>query len=186
MCHLPGCSRDVSCDCPYWWLLSSFHFSTVCFFLNRAIIINSVERAVDSLFQMLTGRRSNCKLCRDTDTGFNRVSSIISLWYFRFSFLYLFLGGKHNFLHIKSSYKKRKVLSWLKINDKMPTVAGTTQLFHPFPSSWDAPFPSSDGQWTDLIRRKWTSRCLFTRWQLCTNKYINIPLLKNIYLLSRH
>ena len=45
----------------------------------------------------------------------------------------------------------------------MPTLAGNKQPFHPSLPSQDAPFLSFDRKWTVLVRRRWTSKCLFPR-----------------------
>ena len=43
----------------------------------------------------------------------------------------------------------------------MPTLVGTKQLFPPSLPSLAEPFPSFDRKWTDLIRQRWISKCLF-------------------------
>ena len=70
------------------------------------------------------------------------------------------LGGKHNCLHAKSRYKKRKSTLLIVLNRKKALSGGRWTTFFPFPSSYVASFPSSDRKWTDLIRQKWTSKCL--------------------------
>ena len=45
----------------------------------------------------------------------------------------------------------------------MPTLAGNKQHFHPSLPSKDASFPSFDRKWTELIRQRWISKCLFPR-----------------------
>ena len=76
-----------------------------------------------------------------------------------------FLGGKHNCLHAKSRYKIGKsTLYIITSNSEMPTQAGNKQPFHTSLPSQDAPFPPLNRKWTDLIHRRWTSKCLFSRW----------------------
>ena len=41
--------------------------------------------------------------------------------------------------------------------------SGGKKPFHPLPSSWAASFLSFKTEWTSLVRRKWTSKCLFPR-----------------------
>ena len=75
-----------------------------------------------------------------------------------------FPGGKHNCLHAMIRYKLGKsTLYIITSKSKMVTLAGNKQLFHPSLPSQDAPFPSFDRKWTNLIRRRWKSKCLFPR-----------------------
>ena len=67
----------------------------------------------------------------------------------------------------------------------MPTLVGNEHLFHTFFLSKNASFPSLGRKWTDLIRRKWTSKCLFPLRQLCTHTLMDIPYLENLYISNQ-
>ena len=104
--------------------------------------------------------------CRKTDNCLIFiVSSINNNCVLVLSFLLFmpFFGRKQLFAsqvkvqRAKISLTKNNIKGW---NDD---CGGKQTPFHPFHPSKDASFPFFDGKWTDLIRQKWISKCLFQR-----------------------
>ena len=81
-------------------------------------------------------------------------------WYFQFSSLYLFLGGKHNFLHIQG-YKVGKIALIKSLQMKKSQPDGKQTPFQPFRSSFAASFLCSGKKGAGSIGRKLISKCFF-------------------------
>ena len=105
-------SRNIYVPClaiPRMFLLITLLMTANFLFLLRVVICKERKnqqrwRLNWFLFLLVFWKNGIVKFSRK-QLLVDRISRIIFVWYFHFSYLWLFLGGKYNCLHAKSGHK---------------------------------------------------------------------------------